>query len=165
MRLLALFGICCVAPLHAVDLPPLVTNGPVWLAGKAPAHLAGRPVVLFVFARDCGNCHRSHAAVNRLHAKFGDRVAFIGIHTPEFAWEKDPRKLLRYTAQNGIRYPIYLDNEMEIWHALNNRYWPAMYVFDATGKHQTTLIGEIHIGDETAVKVEVLLRSLMQGAK
>lgn len=162
MRFL-LFGLIVLPSLlHSIPFPNLETKPANWLNAPPDKSKAGtRPTLLFIFTRDCGNCHRSHTFLNGIQNKYGTKLQIIGIHTPEFAWEKDPDKLRSYASRNGIRYPVFLDAEMKVWNALENHYWPAFYLFDANGRHTATFIGETHQGDGNARQIEAAVRVLM----
>jgi hypothetical protein len=95
-----------------------------------------------------------------MRAKYGNRIRFIGVHSPEFSWEKSETKLRNYTEKNGIIYPVYLDPELNIWRQLDNRYWPAFYLFDKSGGHIGTYIGETQPGDANARTIENALKNL-----
>lgn len=146
-------------PVNALDYPSFSARAEYWLSGKLPRQSQG-PTLLFIFTRDCGNCHRSHAFLNQVEKKFGKELQIIGIHTPEFSWEKDPVRLRAYAATNHIAYPIYLDSDMEVWRALENRYWPAFYLFDGDNRHVQTFIGETHAGDANARSIESAIIAL-----
>ena len=148
--------------VQAIEFPPLENAAANWLnvpSGKLPL-TKGKSVLVFIFTRDCGNCHRSHAFVNSLREKYRDSIQIIGVHSPEFDWEKDVTRLAAYSAAQQIRYPIYLDPELKVWNALENRYWPAFFLFDKSGRHAGTFIGEIHAGDGSAVALEAALQKL-----
>jgi len=147
------------ASLNAVDLPPL-NDADRWLT-QAPHTGKGRPTLLFIFTRDCGNCQNSHTFMNQMHQKYGTKVYIIGIHSPEFAWEKDPAKLKVYAAKQNIRYPIYLDADMKIWNSLGNRYWPAYYLFDKKQKSVATFVGETHLNDRNGQQIESAIQTVL----
>ena len=69
-------------------------------------------------------------------------LVVIGVHTPEFAFERDPANVRKAVADFGIRYPVALDNDSTIWRAFNNRYWPAHYLADAQGRIRYHHFGE-----------------------
>ncbi|MCB1200233.1 MAG: redoxin domain-containing protein [Leptospiraceae bacterium] len=129
-----------------------------WLNGK-PSALTNKPLILFIFTRGCGNCHRSHEFFNEQFKKYGEKVQFIGVHSPEFEWEKDLSKLKEYLREQEIEYPVYLDTDFKIWVSLDNHFWPAFIFFDAQGRRKDTIIGETHSGDVNAQKIESRLQS------
>lgn len=140
--------------VSAIELPSFAAQN--WL-NTATAPAKGKSTLVFVFTRDCGNCHRSHTFMNTMQNRYGTKVNFIGVHSPEFSWEKDTEKLKAYTARMGIRYPVYRDDDMKVWNALDNRYWPAVFLFDARGNHVETFVGETHAGDANAQRLEAAL--------
>lgn len=64
------------------------------------------------------------------------------MHTPEFAFERDPRNVMKAVQQLKVEYPVALDNQYSIWRAFNNRYWPAQYFIDAQGNIRGHQFGE-----------------------
>jgi len=66
----------------------------------------------------------------------------IGVHTPEFAFEKDPANVKKAVRELGVTYPVAIDSDYKIWNAFSNQYWPAHYFIDATGKIRHTHFGE-----------------------
>ena len=89
-------------------------------------------------------------------------LVVIGVHAPEFAFERDPANVRKAVADLGIRYPVALDNNLAIWRAFNNRYWPAHYLADAEGQ-----IRYHHFGEGKTDETEAAIRSLLieNGAK
>ena len=86
----------------------------------------------------------------------------IGVHSPEFAFERDPANVRKAVADFGIRYPVALDNNLAIWRAFDNRYWPAHYLADAQGR-----IRYHHFGEGRTDETEAAIRALLaeNGAK
>ncbi len=66
----------------------------------------------------------------------------LGIHAPEFAFEKDPKNVQKAVTDAGLQYPITLDNDYKTWNAYENRYWPAKYFIDREGKLRHSHFGE-----------------------
>ena len=85
-----------------------------------------------------------------------DGLVIIGVHTPEFNYEKDPDNVKEALTRLDVPYPVTLDNDYKTWRAYRNRYWPAMYLIDKSGN-----IRYIHIGegryDQTEEVIKVLL--------
>ena len=85
-----------------------------------------------------------------------DGLVIIGVHTPEFNYEKDPDNVKEALIRLDVPYPVALDNDYKTWRAYRNRYWPAMYLIDKSGN-----IRYIHIGegryDQTEEVIEALL--------
>lgn len=144
---------------YASDLPRLASGAEKWLQGR-PAAEINQPKLLFVFTRDCGNCHRSHAFLNTMQKKYGKKIQIIGVHSPEFIWEKNPEKLSAYAQGQGIEYPVYLDTDMKVWNALENQYWPAFHLFDRTGRRLHLFVGETHLDDNNARQIEAAIVSV-----
>jgi hypothetical protein len=80
----------------------------------------------------------------------------IGVHSPEFAFEKNPANVQKAIADFRIRYPVALDNNLAIWRAFDNRYWPAHYLADAEGR-----IRYHHFGEGRTDETEAAIRSLL----
>jgi hypothetical protein len=83
-------------------------------------------------------------------------LVVIGVHSPEFAFEKEPANVRRAVADFKIRYPVALDNDLAIWRAFNNRYWPAHYLADAKGR-----IRYHHFGEGSTDITEKAIRALL----
>ncbi|SES43014.1 cytochrome c biogenesis protein DipZ [Actinokineospora terrae] len=107
------------------------------------ADLRGKVVLLDFWAYSCINCQRSIPHVTAWDDAYraaGLRV--IGVHSPEYAFEKEPRNVIAAAAGFGIRYPVALDNSLSTWTNYRNRYWPAHYLIDATGTVRHIKFGE-----------------------
>jgi hypothetical protein len=87
-------------------------------------------------------------------------LQIIGIHTPEFDWEKDRSRMRREMQKYDVSYPQVLDDDFKYWKALNNRYWPSFYVIDKQGKIKGSFAGETHEGDSQAAKIEAMISEL-----
>ena len=82
----------------------------------------------------CVNCIRTLPYLKEWHAKYADRgLVIIGVHTPEFAFERDRDNVLAAVAEYGIEYPVAQDNDDVTWDAFSNAYWPAKYLVDGEG--------------------------------
>ncbi len=122
-----------------------------------PAGLRGKVVLVDFWTYSCINCIRAlpHVvALDQDYRRSGLQV--VGVHTPEFAFEKDPANVRRAVARFGIEYPVALDNAYGTWNNYANRYWPAQYLFDVQGRLRYTSIGEGN-HEETARAVQELL--------
>ena len=86
----------------------------------------------------------------------------MGIHTPEFGWEKDRDRVMENLGKHGIDYPNMMDNDFGYWKRLNNRYWPTVYLVDRKGLVRHVHIGETHSGDGGAAEVERIIESLLE---
>ena len=85
----------------------------------------------------------------------------IGIHTPEFARERNRDSIERYRQRSGITYSSYIDNDHAYWDALDNHYWPTIYVLDTAGRIRHVQIGEVHAGKGAAAGIESLIETLL----
>jgi thiol-disulfide isomerase/thioredoxin len=132
------------------DLPvegevPSFAGATLWLNSPplTPEGLHGKVVLVDFWTYSCINCLRALPFVKSWYAKYKDHgLVVIGVHAPEFAFEKDPDNVRRAVKDLGITYPVALDNDYAIWQAFNNQYWPAHYFIDATGRIRSHHFGE-----------------------
>ena len=119
---------------------------------------AGEKVVLVEFwTYSCFNCQNAQPHINALHEEYSDDgLLVIGVHTPEFGFEKDISNVREAVRQANIRYPVVMDNHYAIWKAYGQRFWPAWYLVDADGFIRYRHFGE-GAYDETEHKVQELL--------
>lgn len=121
--------------------------------------LIGKKVILVDFwTYSCINCQRTIPYLNDWYRKYKDAgLEIVGIHTPEFEFEKKYENVSGAVKQYGIEYPVVLDNGYGTWYAYNNRYWPRKYLIDIDGFIVYDHIGE---GDyeETEGKIQELLK-------
>ncbi|HEX6314761.1 MAG TPA: hypothetical protein VFZ73_07875 [Gemmatimonadaceae bacterium] len=104
----------------------------------------------------CINWLRTLAFVRAWSQKYRPGLVLIGVHTPEFAFEKNLDNVRRAIQQMKIDYPIAVDNDYAIWRAFNNRYWPALYFVDARGR-----LREHHFGEGRYERSEQTIRELL----
>ncbi len=104
----------------------------------------GKKVVLLdIWTYSCINCIRTIPHLNEWHKKYEDQgLVIIGLHTPEFAFEKVQKNVEDAVKQYGIQYPVVLDNDFSTWNAYKNRYWPRKYLIDIDGYVVYDHIGE-----------------------
>lgn len=118
----------------------------------------GKKVVLIDFwTYSCINCQRTTPYLNAWYEKYKDKgLVIIGIHTPEFEFEKDYNNVRTAVEKFGIKFPVVLDNDYSTWTAYKNRYWPRKYLIDIDG-----YIAYDHIGEgsyeETEKKIQEAL--------
>ncbi|PYY66592.1 cytochrome C biogenesis protein, partial [Pseudomonas jessenii] len=106
----------------------------------------------------CINCLRSLPYVKAWAEKYRDQgLVVIGVHAPEFAFERDVNNVTKAMKDLGINYPVAIDNEFKIWRAFNNEYWPAHYFADAQGRIRYHHFGE-GAYDESERVIQQLLR-------
>jgi len=105
--------------------------------------LKGKVVLVDFWTYTCINCIRTLPFVTSWNEKYKDQgFAVIGVHTPEFEFEKKTENVLNAIEQFGIKYPVAQDNEFMMWNAYNNHYWPAKYLIDVDGNIRYTHFGE-----------------------
>jgi thiol-disulfide isomerase/thioredoxin len=105
--------------------------------------IKGKVVLLDIWDYTCVNCIRTLPYIKSWAEKYKDKgLVIIGVHAPEFDFEKDPKNLKAAIEKFGLIYPNIADNEYEIWNSLANKYWPAKYLFDEKGILRTTHFGE-----------------------
>ena len=131
--------------------------------GISLGELIGKKVVLVEFLTySCINCQRTFPHVVSWYSKYRDEgLEIIGIHTPEFAFEKDINNVRKAMQEFGIEYPIVLDNAYATWNAYGNKYWPRKYLIDIQGNIVYDHIGE-GAYEETEAKIQELLRERAQ---
>jgi cytochrome c biogenesis protein CcdA/thiol-disulfide isomerase/thioredoxin len=132
-----------VLPIEG-QLPPLDGLGP-WFNGPplSREQLKGKVVVIDFWTYSCINCLRSLPYVKAWDEKYRkDGLVVIGVHAPEFAFEREPANVAKAINDLGVRYPVALDNQYRLWGALHNNYWPAHYFVDAQGRVRYHHFGE-----------------------
>ena len=121
------------------------------------AELRGKVVVIDFWTYSCINCLRSIPYVEAWAEKYkSDGLVVIGVHTPEFAFEKDPANVAKAVQDLRITYPVALDSNYAIWKAFNNQYWPAHYFIDANGVVRYHHFGEGEYDESERVIQELL---------
>jgi len=125
--------------------------------------LIGKKVILIDFwTYSCINCQRTTPYLNSWYEKYKDQgLVIIGIHTPEFEFEKKYENVLSATERFGIKFPVVLDNNFSTWQAYENRYWPRKYLIDIDGYIVYDHIGE-GAYEETEKKIQELLAERME---
>ena len=111
--------------------------------------LRGKVVLVEFWTFGCGNCQATVPAMRRLYRDYlrGD-VVVIGVHTPEFDYEKQIPNVRDAVKKQGIQFPVAIDNSYRIWNDFDNRYWPAIYLIDRRGIVRYAHIGELHAGTD-----------------
>ena len=122
---------------------------------------AGDRVVLLDFwTYTCINCIRTLPYLRAWDAKYRDRgLTIVGVHSPEFAFERDPGNVADAIAEYGLEYAVVQDNEFGTWNAYANQYWPAKYLIDAEGH-----VRYVHFGEGEYEQTEAAIRSLLAEA-
>jgi len=127
--------------------------------------LRGQVVLIDVWTLGCVNCARSLPWIRELDERYAGRgLVVIGVHSPEFDYEHEIRRVRAFADKNGLDYPILIDNEMRYWDRLQNRYWPTVYLVDRQGRIRHVHVGETRSGTERASEVERILEGLLDEA-
>ncbi len=91
--------------------------------------LKGKVLLVDFWTYTCINCRRSIPYVKRWHEKYAKKgLVIVGVHSPEFGFEKEPKNVKAAVKELGIEYPVAMDSDMTTWDAFDNRYWPAKYL-------------------------------------
>jgi len=164
--LLDLFGVKTSAPQQDSNagtetMPPL-TGAVAWLNSPplSSGALRGKVVLVDFWTYSCINCLRTTPYVEAWWRKYKDAgLVVIGVHTPEFAFEKDVGNVQGAIKQLGITYPVAVDSNDVIWQAFNNSYWPAEYLIDAKG-----VVRDQHFGEGDYPESEQNIQKLLHEA-
>ncbi len=147
------------AQARAVETLPELPGIELWLNSKPLTgdDLKGKVVLVDFWTYTCINCLRTFPHLKSWYEKYKIYgLEIIGVHSPEFDFEKNPENVKKAIQNHGLPYPIALDNKMATWTLFNNQYWPAHYLFDADGKLRDT-----HFGEGNYEKTEAMIRRLL----
>jgi thiol-disulfide isomerase/thioredoxin len=157
----SLFGVRRHAvPLSAEGHLPGFDGATGWLNSPplTPAGLLGQVVLVDFWTYTCINWLRTLGYVRAWAEKYADHgLVVIGVHTPEFPFERDVDNVRRATEDMNVEYPVVLDSNYAIWDAFSNRYWPAVYIADAEGRIRHHQFGEGGY-EECEMVIQQLLR-------
>lgn len=118
----------------------------------------GKVVIVDFWTYSCINCIRTQPYLNAWYEKYADKgLVIVGVHTPEFSFEKKYENVLAAVQKENIQYPVVLDNDYATWRAYANRYWPRKYVIDAQGR-----IRYDHIGEGAYEETEHVIQQLLK---
>ncbi|WP_306232795.1 cytochrome c biogenesis protein CcdA [Agrococcus beijingensis] len=124
------------------------------------AELRGQVVLIDFWAYSCINCQRSAPHMNAWQDAYADAgLQVIGVHSPEYAFEKVRQNVVDGAAALGIEYPVAIDNSLSTWTNYRNAYWPARYLVDADGT-----VRNVHFGEGSYREGEQMIRELLQQA-
>ena len=149
-----------VAEIEYISAPELRETGE-WINSE-PFTLAqmrdeGKVVLVDFWTYTCINCIRTLPYIRSWHDKYAERgLVILGVHTPEFEFEKVYENVVEAAGEFALEYPIVQDNDFGTWRAFNNRYWPAKYLIDHNGKIRYSHFGEGKY-DETEMKIREIL--------
>lgn len=152
-----------VAAVQPTSDMPALEGGSAWINSPplSQADLKGKVVLIDFWTRDCINCQHTLPYVRAWANKYrAAGLVVVGVHTPEYPWERSVPALREAVAKWQLPYPVVADNGYVIWNAFGNQYWPAHYLFDAKGKLRDTAFGE---GDYA--RQEKMIQQLLQEAK
>jgi cytochrome c biogenesis protein CcdA/thiol-disulfide isomerase/thioredoxin len=131
--------------LSVKSVRPNLEGGTNWLNSEplSIASLRGKVVLVNFWTYSCINCLRTLPYVRAWAQKYADRgLVVVGVHTPEFAFEKDAGNVKKALQELKISYPVVQDNDFRLWRAFSNQYWPALYFIDSQGRVRHTQFGE-----------------------
>jgi len=130
-----------------------------WLNSQplTPEQLRGKVVLVDFWTYSCINCIRTLPYLTRWYDTYKDKgLVIVGVHTPEFAFEKDKANVEDAVKRFHIHYPVALDNDYKTWQAFDNYYWPAHYLADQNG-----IIRMVHFGEGAYAETENAIRELL----
>ena len=156
----------------AAGIPELIPEPPYpfddqqefWINSKplGKQDLRKQPVLVMFWTFGCHNCHNSLPWIKALNARLKDRgLLVLGVHSPEFKYERDKAVVRAKTAELGLEFPVMIDNDFVYWKDFHNEWWPSFYVADARGKIRGAFAGEVHSGTAKAAKIEKLLMEIL----
>jgi cytochrome c biogenesis protein CcdA/thiol-disulfide isomerase/thioredoxin len=141
---------------------PSLSGATVWINSPPLTleSLRGKVVLVDFWTYSCINCLRTLPYIKAWNEKYKDSgLVIIGVHTPEFPFEKDEANVRKAVKDLGVVYPVPMDNDYKIWRSFNNEYWPADYFIDATG-----VIRFHHFGEGSYEESEKWIRTLLEEA-
>ncbi|MFC9490891.1 cytochrome c biogenesis protein CcdA, partial [Streptomyces hydrogenans] len=154
-----------VDELRSCGQAPPLAGISTWIntPGGSPVDLAslrGRVVLIDFWTYSCINCRRSIPHIKDWDRAYRDKgLSVIGVHSPEFAFEKSAKNVADQTRKLGLTYPVALDNKLDTWDNYRNRFWPAKYLVDANGT-----VRYFTFGEGRYAQTENLIRDLLRQA-
>jgi len=138
---------------------PDLSGAVAWLNSKplSASALRGKVVLIDFWTYSCINCLRALPYVEGWAAKYKNAgLVVIGVHTPEFAFEKERANVEKAVRDLKVSYPVAIDSDYKIWQAFHNQYWPAHYFIDGKGRIRYHHFGEGEYGESERVIQELL---------
>lgn len=145
--------------LPRISQAPEITGIEKWINSKplTLAQLRGKVVLIDFWTYSCINCIRTLPYLTSWYERYKDKgFVIIGVHTPEFEFEKDFGNVRTATERFQIHYPVALDNDYQTWQAYYNLYWPAHYLIDQEG-----VVRQVHFGEGGYLETENGIRNLL----
>jgi len=141
---------------------PPFTGATLWL--NSPElnieMLRGKVVLVDFWTYSCINCLRTLPYLKAWDEKYRSQgLVIVGVHSPEFAFEKDRNNVEQAIRDLGIKYPVAMDNQYAIWNAYKNEYWPAHYLIDSQGRTR-----DQHFGEGKYIETEQMIQTLLKEA-
>jgi len=151
------------SPLPIEGRLPNLSGATTWLNSPplSAEALSGKVVLVDFWTFACVNCQRALPYVRTWAEKYKDQgLVVIGVHSPEFAFERDVGNVKRAVRKLDLQFPIAIDNSFALWRAFSNQYWPAHYFIDAQGR-----IRFHHFGEGEYERSEEVIRQLLDEAR
>jgi cytochrome c biogenesis protein CcdA/thiol-disulfide isomerase/thioredoxin len=148
--------------LKDYGVAPEITGGQTWINSEplTMESLRGKVVLIDFWTYSCINCIRTLPYLTAWHDKYvDDGLVIVGVHSPEFEFEKKLENVQEAVDDFGIEYPVVQDNDFVIWRNYNNRYWPAKYLVDAEGR-----VRYVHFGEGAYAETEETIQKLLEDA-
>ncbi len=122
------------------------------------ARLRGKVVLVDFWTYSCINCQHTLPFVAQWNRKYRDQgMVIVGVHSPEFEFEKDLGSIRQAMRQYGVVWPVAVDSNMKTWDAYNNAYWPAFYLVDRSGR-----IRYVHFGEGEYDRTDAVIQALLK---
>jgi cytochrome c biogenesis protein CcdA/thiol-disulfide isomerase/thioredoxin len=153
------------ATLPELGAAPDFTGNQMWFNTPGGRKLSlrdlrGKVVLVDFWTYTCINCIRTLPYLKAWDARYRDEgLVIVGVHTPEFPFERSAGNVADAIGQNGIRYAVAQDNDYATWNAYGNQYWPAKYLIDSKGE-----VRYLHFGEGAYSKTETAIRRLLEEA-
>jgi thiol-disulfide isomerase/thioredoxin len=147
------------APVRSSSLAPEFTGIEKWLNSEplSMQQLRGKVVLVDFWTFACINCVNTLPYVKSWHQKYKDQgLVVVGVHTPEYPFERSTENVKTAIRQYDIRYPVAQDNRYATWNAYANQYWPAVYLIDKKGQVVYT-----HFGEGQYAQTEATIQALL----
>jgi len=150
-------------PLKDYGAAPDVHDISAWINSRplSLSDLRGKVVLVDFWTYSCINCLRTLPYLKAWDARYRSKgLVILGVHTPEFAFERDLGNVRAAVKRLGVGYPVALDNGYGTWKAYSNNYWPADYLVDQAGR-----VRDVHFGEGDYAKTERNIRLLLEAGK